>query len=76
MRISTSGARDEEKRIGGGPRRAAYSASELAQMFGVSQATIWRARQRGQLKAIKLGGRTLFTADSAEGLLKAGDPTR
>jgi excisionase family DNA binding protein len=71
MSISSNGASDEEKRIDRGPRRVAYSASELAQMFGVSEATIWRARKRGQLKAVKLGGRTLFIAESVEGLLKA-----
>jgi excisionase family DNA binding protein len=50
--------------------RVAYSAVEAAQKLGVSEASIWRATRRGQLKAIKFGGRTLITAVSVEKVLE------
>jgi excisionase family DNA binding protein len=65
MTIVSAGLSAEEK----GGTRAAYSATETAEKLGVSEASIWRAIRRGQLKAIKFGGRTLITAGSINRVL-------
>jgi excisionase family DNA binding protein len=62
MSVTGIGLTAEEK----GVARAAYSATETAEKLGVSEASIWRAIKRGQLKAIKFGGRTLITAGSIQ----------
>ena len=67
MGIASTGLSAEEK----GVTRDAYSATETAEKLGVSEASIWRAIKRGQLKAIKFGGRTLITAGSIEQVLHA-----
>jgi hypothetical protein len=68
MSIENTNASDWERRSGS-LTRAAYSISETAQKLGVCEASIWRALKRGQLKAIKFGGRTLITALSVEKVL-------
>jgi excisionase family DNA binding protein len=66
MSITSSDLATDEK----GVPRAAYSATETAKKLGVSEASIWRAIKRGQLKAIKFGGRTLITAGSIQRALR------
>ena len=51
--------------------RSAFSIKETAEQLGTSQASIWRAIKRGELKAVKLGGRSLIPALSIEKLLSA-----
>lgn len=48
-----------------------FSVGEVASALGVSKSTVWRLRAEGQLQVFKLGGRTLFTAESLLGLLSA-----
>ena len=69
MSIESTGASHWEAH-GGSSSRAAYSIAETAKKLGVSQASIWRALKRGQLKGVKLGGRTLIVAQSVEKLLE------
>jgi excisionase family DNA binding protein len=70
MSSVSTGSRDEAKRPAA-PRRTAYSAQEAAQMLGLSESSIWRAIRRGQLKATKIGGRTLIAAHQIDGLFDA-----
>ena len=62
MSIASTSLSAEEKVVA----RAAYSAVETAEKLGVSEASVWRAIKRKQLKAIKFGGRTLITASSIQ----------
>ena len=59
----STGASDWEKGSGDLPR-AAYSIPEVATSLGVSEATIWRTISRRQLDVVKVGARTLVTANS------------
>jgi excisionase family DNA binding protein len=70
MSIASIGAANWEK-ARSRPARVAHSVPEVATMLGVSQASIWRAIRRGQLRAVRLGGRTLIVAASIDNLLTA-----
>jgi len=51
--------------------RAAFSIQETADQLGLSVATVYRAIERGDLEAVKLGGRRLIPARCIEKLLAA-----
>ena len=63
MSIPSTGASDVA--------RAAYSVTEAAAQLGVSEVSIWRALKRGELEAVRFGGRRLIPARSIENLLSA-----
>ena len=48
------------------PVRVAHSVTEVATMFGLSEASIWRGIKRGQFECIRVGGRTLITDRSVQ----------
>ena len=68
MSISSIGGTHWEK-SDGCAARAAYSAKEVAEMLGVSEASIWRALKRGDFEAVMLGNRRLILARSVKKLL-------
>ena len=49
--------------------RLAYTLDELADALGVSRAFLYRLRGEGKLKMVKLGRRTLVTAEEARRML-------
>jgi excisionase family DNA binding protein len=55
----------------GGIARVAYSIPETAKLLGVSDASVWRSLQRGQLDSFMFGGRRLIKAQSIERLVSA-----
>lgn len=52
--------------------RLAFSVHEAAAALGLSASSIWKWISLGQLRAIKVGGRTLITADELNRVLKTG----
>jgi excisionase family DNA binding protein len=51
--------------------RAAYSIREAAARLGVSVQLLFKLRRRGKTSFVKLGSRSLITAEELERLLKA-----
>jgi excisionase family DNA binding protein len=49
--------------------KLAYSVSEVGQALGVSRPTIYRLINAGELRAIKIVGRTVVTADDLDAFL-------
>jgi excisionase family DNA binding protein len=43
-----------------------YRIDDFAQCFGISRRTVWELIARGEIEALKIGRRTLITAESAE----------
>jgi excisionase family DNA binding protein len=41
-----------------------YTVKEVAEALGVGRTTVWKALSEGNLSAVKLGHRTLVSADS------------
>ncbi len=58
-------------------KRLAYRPAELAAMVGLSAKAIYRAIERGELRAAKVanGSRLLIPAESAESWLETSAPT-
>ena len=54
-----------------GPKLA-YSVHEAAAVLGLSASSIWKWISLGQLKVVRLGGRTLITADELNRVLTTG----
>ena len=54
------------------PQRLAFSVDEAAAALGCSRVTIYNAFKRGDLRAVKIGARTVIPASEIERLL-AGD---
>ena len=54
------------------PDKLAYSVHEAAAALGLSASSIWKWISLGQLRAIKIGGRTLISADEHNRILKSG----
>jgi excisionase family DNA binding protein len=52
--------------------RLAYSVHEAAGALGLSASSIWKWISLGQLRAVRVGGRTLIPADELERILKTG----
>ena len=52
--------------------RLAFSVQEAAAALGLSASSIWKWISLGQLRTIKIGGRTLITADELNRILKTG----
>jgi excisionase family DNA binding protein len=52
--------------------RLAYSIHEAAAALGLSTSSIWKWISLGQLRAIKVGGRTLITAAELNRVLTNG----
>ncbi len=53
-------------------RRLALSIDEAAAALGLSASSIWKWIALGQLRAVKLGGRTLITAEELDRVLTIG----
>lgn len=51
--------------------RAAYSIREAAVRLGVSVQLLFKLRRQGKTKFVKLGNRSLMTAEELERLLKS-----
>lgn len=49
--------------------RLAYTLGELADSLGVSRAFLYRLKGEGKLRMVKLGRRTLVTAEEAQRML-------
>jgi excisionase family DNA binding protein len=49
-----------------GPQKRCYTVQEWCIAYGLSRSTFYQAVSSGDLKAFKLGGRTLVTAEAAE----------
>jgi excisionase family DNA binding protein len=60
---------DSPSRPEPGARRAAYSPSEFASLFGCARSTVYAAIGRGELHSVKLGGRRLIPASEIRRLL-------
>ena len=58
--------------LGHSSPRLALSVQEAAATLGLSASSIWKWISLGQLRAIKVGGRTLITADELNRVLKTG----
>jgi excisionase family DNA binding protein len=54
------------------PGRRAFSVNEAAAAIGLSASSIWKWISLGQLRAIRVGGRTLITAEELDRVLKTG----
>lgn len=54
------------------PDKLAYSVHEAAATLGLSASSIWKWISLGQLRAVRVGGRTLIPADELERILKSG----
>ena len=52
--------------------RLAYSIHDVAAALGLSASSIWKSISLGQLRAIKIGGRTLITAEELNRVLTNG----
>lgn len=52
--------------------RRAFSVHEAAATLGLSASSIWKWISLGQLRVIKIGGRTLISADELNRILKSG----
>jgi len=54
------------------PAKLAYSVHEAAAALGLSASSIWKWISVGQLRAVRIGGRTLIPADELKRILKSG----
>lgn len=52
--------------------RLAFSVHEAAAALGMSASSIWKWISLGQIRAVRIGGRTLIKADEIERLLETG----
>jgi excisionase family DNA binding protein len=52
--------------------RRAFSVPEAAAALGLSASSIWKWISLGQLRAIRVGGRTLVTAEELDRVLETG----
>ena len=52
--------------------RRAFSVNEAAAALGLSASSIWKWISLGQLRAIRVGGRTLITAEELDRVLETG----
>ena len=52
--------------------KLAYSVHEAAAALGLSASSIWKWISLGQLRAIRVGGRTLITAEELDRVLETG----
>jgi excisionase family DNA binding protein len=68
----------EAHRIGGGSpeHRLAYRPTELAALVGLSAKAVYRAIERGELRAARVanGSRLLITTEATESWLRAATP--
>lgn len=51
------------------PRRAAYSMQEAADLLGVSRSHVYNLAERGQLRLVRIGRRTVVPATEIDRLL-------
>jgi excisionase family DNA binding protein len=51
------------------PTRRAFSVKEFCQAFGLSRSTAYNLMADGTLRSVRVAGRRLIPADSAEALL-------
>jgi excisionase family DNA binding protein len=51
--------------------RAAYPLLEAAQLLGISRGTLYNLHDRGEIRFVKLGRRTLIPADEIRRLVEA-----
>lgn len=56
--------------------KLAYSIVEAARVAGIGRSTLYEALAAGELKAVKLGRRTLIPADELRRFLAALPPAR
>lgn len=52
--------------------KLAFSVQEAAAALGLSASSIWKWISLGQLRAVRVGGRTLIPADELHRILKSG----
>jgi excisionase family DNA binding protein len=53
------------------PRRKAWQINPLSEAIGVSRSGLYKMIKTGQLRAIKLGGRTLIMEEDVDALLRS-----
>jgi excisionase family DNA binding protein len=53
-------------------KKLAFSVHEAAGALGLSASSIWKWISLGQLRAVRVGGRTLIPADELDRILKSG----
>jgi excisionase family DNA binding protein len=70
VRRSTAGSGDQQDLTF--QRRLALSIDEAAAALGLSASSIWKWISVGELRAVKLGGRTLITAEELDRVLTDG----
>jgi excisionase family DNA binding protein len=70
LRRSTAGSGEQQDLAL--QRRLALSIDEAAAALGLSASSIWKWISLGQLRAVKLGGRTLITAEELDRVLTDG----
>ena len=51
-------------RVGGTARRLLYPVSEAAEQLGIQRTSLYELLKGGQLERVKIGRRTLITAES------------
>jgi excisionase family DNA binding protein len=56
------------------PRRRLHTVKEVCEEAHTSPATTWRLIQRGILKTVRIGRRTLVTDESLQRLIEEGAP--
>lgn len=54
--------------------RLAYSVSEVAEVLGMSEATVYVHLKDGTIPSVKLGGRRLIRRDVLDALLRGDQP--
>ena len=50
-----------------------YTLNELAKFLRINPSTVWRMRRRGDLHAVKIGGRVLVPECEVDRLLREGE---
>lgn len=63
---------DQNKEEPTWPTKLAYSVHEAAAALGLSASSIWKWISLGQLRAVRVGGRTLIPAGELRRILKSG----
>lgn len=58
--------------LGQSSPRLAFSVQEAAAALGLSASSVWKWISLGQLRVIKIGGRTLITAEELRRVLEEG----
>jgi excisionase family DNA binding protein len=51
----------------------AYSLKQASEISSLGKTTLYRHAQRGNLRLVRVGGRTVIPADSLHALLHGGD---